>query len=234
LEFKEVYGWITPDNQTVTTTNGQGTTSSGTYITINPPTNLRLLGSSTIAWDSNSDSPDGYRVYWRLAGNDYDYSSPIWEGSATNATLSGMPEGNISYYVVRAYKGEIESKDSNEVSIRPPALVKTTLISPKNGTNFTVAIDESITFSWESVPGASRYYIAIRAPRLPDLSDDVLRHDAEVETNSYTMPLENIKGYELGEWSWAVYPLNDVENRKTAELKSEIRYFWLDWWEEPV
>ena len=201
---------------------------------ISPPTNLRIQGGGTLTWDPNADNPDGYHVYWRLQGSEYDYSAPTWAGTSTIVTLNDIPDGSTSYFVARAFIGNIESEDSNEVEFvkELPVLVKSTLISPDNGAYYNRAIDKSIAFSWSSVPGATRYYIAIRAP--VNLNDDsILRHDAEVMTNTYSMPLTDIQEYELGQWSWAVYPLNDIESEPTVALKSEVWYFEIQYFEPP-
>jgi opacity protein-like surface antigen len=83
----------------------------------------------TLAWDANTPTPTGYQLFQRLAGAQYDYSSPIWQGAQTTCTVT-VPDGAESFFVVRAYvasgsKTET-SGDSNEVS----ALTKPT--APKN------------------------------------------------------------------------------------------------------
>ena len=74
----------------------------------------------TLRWDANDPAPAGYRVFVREAGSSYDYDHPIWEKSLTTCTLTGLTEGITYYFVVRAYEGELESVDSEEVSYTPP------------------------------------------------------------------------------------------------------------------
>ncbi len=74
----------------------------------------------TLGWDANDPEPEGYRVFVREAGSDYDYAHPIWEDRLTTCTLVGLTEGVTYYFVVRAYEGDLESVDSEEVSYTPP------------------------------------------------------------------------------------------------------------------
>ena len=74
-------------------------------------------GSSVrISWDPNDPAPEGYRVFRRGAGQSYDYSAPAWQGPESPATIDAPPFGVTHYYVVRAYDGDLESIDSDEVS----------------------------------------------------------------------------------------------------------------------
>ncbi|WP_419663908.1 fibronectin type III domain protein [Desulfosarcina variabilis str. Montpellier] len=76
--------------------------------------------SVSLAWDANDPAPEGYRVFAREAGGQYDYAHPIWENSLTTCTLTGLTEGVTYYFVVRAFDGSLESVDSEEVSYTPP------------------------------------------------------------------------------------------------------------------
>ena len=79
----------------------------------------------TLQWDANDPAPQGYRVFRRVAGGTYNYSSPAWTGAGTTCTISSLLEGTTYYFVVRAYVGSDQSADSNEVrftpSVTPPA-----------------------------------------------------------------------------------------------------------------
>ncbi|MBI5064275.1 MAG: hypothetical protein HZB87_12635, partial [Desulfatitalea sp.] len=66
-------------------------------------------------WDANSPAPDGYQLYQRLSGQDYNYTSPAWNGAGTACTIDGLAEGATYYFVVRAFQGSDQSGDSNEV-----------------------------------------------------------------------------------------------------------------------
>lgn len=69
----------------------------------------------TLAWDANEPQPDGYNLYIRAEGEAYDYDLPAWTGMETTATLNDLTEGTTYYFVVRAYLGNEESSNSNEI-----------------------------------------------------------------------------------------------------------------------
>ncbi len=69
----------------------------------------------TLQWDPNTPTPQGYRVYQRLSGAAYNYSSPAWTGTATTCTLNNLQDGATYYFVARAYTGTDQSGNSNEV-----------------------------------------------------------------------------------------------------------------------
>lgn len=83
-------------------------------------------GQVTLSWDANNPTPDGYRVYQRVEGGTYDYSSPAWptdgqNHTETTCTITGLTEGTIYYFVVRAFTGADESGDSNETAHTVPS-----------------------------------------------------------------------------------------------------------------
>ncbi|BBO73913.1 hypothetical protein DSCW_13300 [Desulfosarcina widdelii] len=85
---------------------------------------LALGANVTLQWDANDPEPEGYRVFVRESGASYNYANPIWESDAaseTTCTLIGLTEGTTYYFVVRAYEGDLESADSEEVSYTPAA-----------------------------------------------------------------------------------------------------------------
>ena len=69
-------------------------------------------------WDENTE-PDleGYRVFAREEGQNYDYDNPYWEGTETTCTIYGLTDGITYYFVARAYDiyGN-ESENSVELS----------------------------------------------------------------------------------------------------------------------
>jgi hypothetical protein len=71
----------------------------------------------TLAWDTSKSACDGYHLFMRDSGQAYDYSSPVWSGTATTCTISQLEEGTY-YFVARAYKEDIESINSNEVEYK--------------------------------------------------------------------------------------------------------------------
>lgn len=78
----------------------------------------------TLSWDANTPEPEGYRVFQRIEGQAYDYTAPVWPLDGANhtqstCTIDGLTEGVTYYFVVRAYVGQDESGDSNEVQYQP-------------------------------------------------------------------------------------------------------------------
>ena len=69
----------------------------------------------TMAWDPTDPEPEGYRLYHRLEGQDYDYDNCIWSGTEPVATIDDLEDDTGHYFVVRAFEGDVESSDSNEV-----------------------------------------------------------------------------------------------------------------------
>ena len=81
-----------------------------------------------LTWDAVEPPVDGYKIYQRTEGANYDYSAPAWEGSATQCLIKGLSPATQYYFVARAYYKDLTSGDSNEVGfmpgIRPPANLK--------------------------------------------------------------------------------------------------------------
>ncbi len=117
---------------------------------------LSLAAQTTLAWDSNDPTPDGYRIYHRIEGQAYDYSQPAWTGSATNGTVYNLDYDTTYYFVVRAYAGTVESTDSNEVSFFSTApVIPTYTISATAGENGTISPEGTVTVN----EGASQTFI---------------------------------------------------------------------------
>lgn len=75
-------------------------------------------GSITFEWDANEQEITGYRLFQRAADGSYDYDQPVADikGRETvRHTLEAVPAGTW-HWVLRAYDGDNESGDSNEVS----------------------------------------------------------------------------------------------------------------------
>jgi hypothetical protein len=73
----------------------------------------------TLAWGAPATGTvDGYRVFYHLAGQSYNYSQPAWQGTTTTCTLSNLQDVT-TYFVARAYNSFGESADSNEVTYQP-------------------------------------------------------------------------------------------------------------------
>ncbi|MGD9247105.1 MAG: fibronectin type III domain-containing protein, partial [Desulfobacteraceae bacterium] len=86
---------------------------------------ISLAAQVTLAWDPNSTSPDGYLVFKRIDGQEYNYNEPAWpedgnDHTETTCTIEGLTEGVTYHFVVKAYIGDAESGDSNEISYQVP------------------------------------------------------------------------------------------------------------------
>ena len=68
----------------------------------------------SLSWDENDPPIDGYLLFMRTDNCAYDYTCPTWSGVDTTCTIDELSNGTY-YFVVRAYSGDAESGDSNEV-----------------------------------------------------------------------------------------------------------------------
>jgi hypothetical protein len=94
----------------------------------------------TLAWDANDPAPEGYRIFTRTIDGAYDYDSPAWEGSETTGTVTKLVEGQQYAFVVRAYDGDLESADSDEVVYAPPVPPKQ-IIYPMQPQSITIVFN---------------------------------------------------------------------------------------------
>lgn len=91
------------------------------FLCILSTTTVAMAASVTLRWDPSGPATDGYRLFARKSGQAYNFSQPDWEGAVVTGTVTNL-DGQTEYYiVVRAYKGSIESANSNEVHYVPPA-----------------------------------------------------------------------------------------------------------------
>jgi len=109
-----------------------------------------LAAEVSLAWDNSSTPVDGHRVFARKTNQAYDYSRPVWEGNASGCTLIGLEENTEYYFVVRAFAGNIESTNSNEVHYVPPASGSSTPSSSYG--------DLSSRFTETTLTGGVEYY----------------------------------------------------------------------------
>jgi hypothetical protein len=121
----------------------------------------------TLAWDAVTDVDlAGYRIFYRVDGEIYDYNSPAWEGIDTNCTITNLNSSTRYYFVARAFDSEDnESDDSNEVYYSPSENLQPNANAGSDQTvdeNMTLTLngsnsndpDGSITeYLWEQISG---------------------------------------------------------------------------------
>ena len=105
----------------------------------------------TLTWDANDPTPEGYRIFHRAEGEDYDYSQPSWTGSDTEGTVYNLDWDTTYYFVARAYDGDLESVDSEEVSCHTPVAETTTYaITATDGDNGSISPSGTVTVDEQS------------------------------------------------------------------------------------
>ncbi len=74
------------------------------------------LCDATLKWGNGNDQIEGYYVFGREEGQEYDYDEPWWQGDATfgECTIDELEEDKTYFFVIRAYIGDNVSADSNE------------------------------------------------------------------------------------------------------------------------
>lgn len=88
-----------------------------------------------LAWDASSPTPNGYKVYYGTASQNYPSSLDV--GNQTTAVIPNLSPGVKHYMVVRSYTSAVESGPSNEV--------RTFLVSNANVTAITAT---AATVNW--------------------------------------------------------------------------------------
>ena len=78
-----------------------------------------LAGQVTLQWDANTEPVTGYRIYAARIDQPYDFTAPLYDGTATSATIEIANAAEYKF-VARAYlvgeSGDVyESGNSNEV-----------------------------------------------------------------------------------------------------------------------
>ena len=68
----------------------------------------------TLEWNGSQPAPEGYRVFKSLVKGEYS-GAPAWFGAQTACTLNDLQDNTTYFFVVRAYQGDVESGNSNEV-----------------------------------------------------------------------------------------------------------------------
>lgn len=147
---------------------GQTRLLIATIITLVMSCAISHASEVTLAWDPNDPAPDGYRIFMRLDGQAYNYTSPAWHGVATTATITGLSKTLTYHFVCRAFVGAHESGDSNEVFYTPPGdppgMVNNITIQKEDGKMFLIN---------DPVDGSTVDYYEV------ELDGDIVKSDAQ-------------------------------------------------------
>ena len=82
------------------------------------PAEASAVVDVTLVWDASSGA-DGYSLFYREEGQNYNYNSPDWEGTSTTCIIPGLDENTTYHFVVRAVNDYGESGNSNEEHLYP-------------------------------------------------------------------------------------------------------------------
>jgi hypothetical protein len=122
----------------------------------------------TLAWDPNTTTPDGYRIFQRTEGQAYDYKQPVWEGNSTSCTVYNLEYDTTYYFVARAYLGTDESTDSGEISFSEPSSspASFTISASANGNGSispagTVSVAEGADQAFNIAPNSGSYIVDV-------------------------------------------------------------------------
>jgi hypothetical protein len=84
-------------------------------LTIFFTTSPTMAFNVTLAWDAVDGDINGYKVFARESGQSYNYSDPVWQGTAATCRIDDLEDQTDYYFVVRAYTNSATSSNSNEV-----------------------------------------------------------------------------------------------------------------------
>jgi hypothetical protein len=149
----------------------------------------------TLRWDANVPAPEGYRVFVREGSQSYDYNNPIWQKNLTTCDLIGLVEGTTYHFVVRAFDGDLESADSEEVSYTPAAVVPNQAPDADAGDNQIVYETTLVTLDGSGstdVDGTLSNYQWVQTGGI-----GITLLDAATAQASFTAPIVDLNGETL-------------------------------------
>jgi hypothetical protein len=76
--------------------------------------------SVTLSWQASKPAPDGYELYLRKIGEDYDYTRAHYKGPEAFCEIEIEDDGIAHFFIVRTYVGNQFSEFSDEVVFIPP------------------------------------------------------------------------------------------------------------------
>ena len=111
------------------------------------PINSVFARDVSFIWSPNSETVDGYRIYYKTgsSGPPYDGTgtvegpSPVATGNVTNFILHGLSDTETYYFVLTAFLGSLESAYSTEIVL--PA-------------NTPAVTSRTVSFAWQANPEA--------------------------------------------------------------------------------
>ena len=160
---------------------------------------LTLAANVTLQWDANDPAPEGYRVFARESGASYNYANPIWESDnysqTTECTLIGLTEGTTYYFVVRAYDGDLESADSEEVTYTPAVVAVNQAPVAEAGSNCSVYEEAAVTLDGRASTDADGSIVSYLWEQTGGTA--VALSNAATARASFTAPLVDLSGETL-------------------------------------
>jgi hypothetical protein len=160
---------------------------------------LATAANVTLQWDANDPAPQGYRVFVRESNANYNYDYPIWESDGydqtTDCTLVSLTEGTTYYFVVRAYEGDLESADSEEVSYTPAVAAANQAPVADAGANRSVYEKTAVTLDGTASSDADGSIAAYQWAQTGGTA--VALSNAATARTSFTAPIVDLSGETL-------------------------------------
>jgi hypothetical protein len=199
-------------------------------MTILPPGKVGKVG---LRWDPNDPAPTGYRVFERGEGGTYDYENPrMTEAYPNGDILSPMVDVQVKgiitppnvltkrYWIVRAYEGDLESPDSEEVSMEFDRT------APPAATNLAAEYsraDETISLTWDQAETAKVSHWDIFYTETP--GQDYAKLDTVQNTGQtpeLTAPITIVAAGERKTIYFAIVSFRDLEVFSANSLEVEV------------
>jgi hypothetical protein len=185
------------------------------FVTLIAP--LAYSANLTLQWDANVPAPEGYRVFARQEGQNYDYNHPIWEDNATTCTLIGLVDGVTYFFVVRAFEGNLESADSQEVAYTPAVVVPNQAPSADAGTNQTVYEGATVTLDGSNSSDADGSIIGFQWSQTA--GNGISLTGAATAQASFTAPVVGINGENF---NFSLTVTDDAGSTSTASVMVSV------------
>ncbi|MBD3238987.1 MAG: hypothetical protein GF331_00270 [Chitinivibrionales bacterium] len=183
--------------------SGGGASNSVTYdVTLNvattllAPSNLNATrandSSATLSWTDNSDSETGFAV--ERAIEDGPWAGLTTVGAdVTTHTDTGLQQGTMYHYRVRAFAGTDSSGWSNEDSLEIAVVRTITVMSPAAGDHWTVGDTVHIRWTTENVSLVDIQYSVDDGEHLHMVTDSSVQDD-QPEWGDYVWTVPDVQG----------------------------------------